>query len=227
MSRDRQLRRWNDRVRDGDAVTDRASVRVVVVDDHDLLREGVSAVIASHADLDVVGEARTGEAAIDIVAELRPDVVVMDIVMPGMGGIEAIRRLRDANDGLGIVALSSYSNGTQVRAAIDAGATGYLIKSVDGESLARAVRSAAEGTATFSPEITLALIGGESSAQVSSLTARELDIADLVASGKTNAEIAEALVLSVFTVKNHVSSILMKLDVRTRTEAAAVLLSRH
>jgi NarL family two-component system response regulator LiaR len=202
-------------------------IRVVVVDDHDLLREGVSAVIASHPDLDVVGEARTGEAAVETVAELRPDVVVMDVVMPGIGGVEAIRRLRDANASLGIVALSSFSNGAQVREAIDAGATGYLIKSVDGESLARAVRSAAEGTATFSPEITLALIGGEPSAQVSSLTARELDIADLVASGKTNAEIAEELVLSVFTVKNHVSSILMKLDVRTRTEAAAVLLSRH
>lgn len=203
------------------------ALRVVVVDDHDLLREGVSAVIASHADLDVVGEARTGESAIERVAELEPDVVVIDIVMPGMGGIEAIRRLRSASKTLGIVALSSYSDGAQVRAAIDAGATGYLIKSVDGDSLARAVRSAAEGTATFSPEITLALIGGGSSAAVSSLTARELDIADLVASGRTNAEIAQTLVLSIFTVKNHVSSILMKLDVRTRTEAAAVLLSRH
>lgn len=203
------------------------SVRVVVVDDHDLLREGVSTVIASYPDLDVVGEARSGEAALEIVAELDPDVVVMDIVMPGIGGVEAIRRLRELNPSLGIVALSSFSTGAQVRAAIDAGATGYLIKSVDGESLARAVRSAAEGTATFSPEITLALIGGESSNQVSMLTARELDIADLVAEGKTNQEIAEALVLSIFTVKNHVSSILMKLDVRSRTEAAAVMLSRH
>jgi len=202
------------------------SVRVVVVDDHDLLREGVGSVIASHADLDVVGEARSGESAIETVAELQPDVVVMDIVMPGMGGVVAIRRLRAAHPSLGIVALSSYTDGAQVRAAIDAGATGYLIKSVDGESLARAVRSAAEGTATFSPEITLALIGGETTAQVSSLTARELDIADRVAAGRTNAEIAEELVISVFTVKNHVSSILMKLDVRTRTEAAAVLLSR-
>ncbi len=208
-------------------MTEQRSLRVVVVDDHDLLREGVSAVIASYDDLDVVGEARNGEMAIETVAELRPDVVVMDVVMPGMGGIEAIRRLREADHVLGIVALSSFSDGTQVRAAIDAGATGYLVKSVDGESLARAVRSAAEGTATFSPEITLALIGGGPSAQVSSLTARELDIAELVASGRTNAEIAEALVLSIFTVKNHVSSILMKLDVRTRTEAAAVLLSRH
>ena len=202
-------------------------IKVLVVDDHDLLREGVSACLAAFEDLEVVGEAGSGEAAISAVAELHPDVVVIDLVMPGIGGVEAIRRLREANPPLGIVALSSFSTGEQVRAAIDAGATGYLIKSVDGESLARAVRSAAEGTATFSPEITLALIGGESSSQVSTLTARELDIADLVAEGKTNAEIAESLVLSIFTVKYHVSSILMKLDVRTRTEAAAVLLSRH
>lgn len=204
-----------------------ASLRVVVVDDHDLLREGVGTVIASFPDLDVVGDARSGEAAIDTVAELDPDVVVMDIVMPGIGGVEAIRQLRTAHPRIGILALSSFTDRAQVREAIDAGATGYLIKSVDGESLARAVRNAAEGTATFSPEITLALIGGQSSNQIATLTARELDIADLVAEGKTNAEIAEALVLSVFTVKNHVSSILMKLDVRTRTEAAAVMLSRH
>lgn len=202
-------------------------VRVLVVDDHDLLREGVSAVLASFPDLDVVGEAHSGETAIDAVAELDPDVVVMDLVMPGIGGIESIRRLRSAHPALGIVALSSFSDGAQVREAIDAGATGYLIKSVNAESLARAVRSAAEGIATFSPEITLALIRGGSSASVSSLTSRELEIAELVASGKTNAEIAQTLVLSVFTVKNHVSSILMKLDVRTRTEAAAVLLSRQ
>jgi DNA-binding NarL/FixJ family response regulator len=203
------------------------AISVVVVDDHDLLREGVGAALGSFADLDVIGEARSGETAIEAVAQLHPDVVIMDLVMPGMGGIESIRRLRAAHPSLGIVALSSFSNGDQVRGAIDAGANGYLIKSVDAESLARAVRNAAEGTATFSPEVTLALIGGTSSASVASLTKRELDIAELVASGKTNAEIAQALTISVFTVKNHVSSILMKLEVRTRTEAAAILLSRN
>ena len=163
--------------------------------------------LASFDDLDVVGEARTGEAAIDVVAELDPDVVVMDIVMPGMGGVESIRRLRNSPTTLGIVALSSFSDGGQVREAIDAGLTSYLVKSVDGESLARAVRNAAEGTATFSPEVMLALISAEPSTQISSLTPREVDIANLVALGKTNAEIAATLTLSVFTVKNHVSSI--------------------
>ncbi len=202
------------------------TIRIVVVDDHDLLREGVSSVLGSFPDIDVVGEARNGETALDTVAEVDPDVVVMDLVMPGMGGVEAIRQLREAHPELGILALSSFSDGTRVREVIDAGSTGYLIKSVDGGSLGQAVRNASKGIATFSPEVTLALIGNDTESQVSSLTAREAEIADLLALGKTNAEIADDLVLSVFTVKNHVSSILMKLQVRTRTEAAAALLSR-
>lgn len=202
------------------------TIRIVVVDDHDLLREGVSSVLGSFPDIDVVGEARNGETALETVAEVDPDVVVMDLVMPGMGGVEAIRQLREAHPELGILALSSFSDGTRVREVIDAGSTGYLIKSVDGGSLGQAVRNASKGIATFSPEVTLALIGNDTESQVSSLTAREAEIADLLALGKTNAEIADDLVLSVFTVKNHVSSILMKLQVRTRTEAAAALLSR-
>lgn len=200
---------------------------MLVVDDHDLLREGVGAVLASFSDLDVVGEAGSGEAAIEAVEEVHPDVVVMDLVMPGIGGIESIRRIRATHPDLGIVALSSFADGIQVRAAIDAGATGYLVKSVEADALATAVRAAARGTATFSPEVTMALVDAPTPKPLSVLTAREDDIAALLASGRTNAEIADALVLSVFTVKNHVSSILMKLDVRTRTEAAAVLLSRH
>ncbi len=204
-----------------------AGTRVLVVDDHDLLREGVAAVLASFADLDLVGEAPSGEAAVAAVDRLDPHVVVMDLVMPGIGGIEAIRRLRKAHPTLGILALSSFSDGARVREAIEAGATGYLIKSVDADSLAQAVRNAADGTATFSPEVTLALVGGLPTTSLSSLTSRELEIAELLASGMTNAHIAETLFLSVFTVKNHVSSILMKLGVRTRTEAAAMLLSRE
>ena len=205
----------------------RASIRIVVVDDHDLLREGVTSVLGAFADIEVVGEARNGETAILEVARLEPDVVVMDLVMPGMGGVEAIRQLRAAHPVLGILALSSFSDGGRVTEVVDAGSTGYLIKSVDGGSLADAVRRAAVGVSTFSPEVTLALIGNEMDSQVSSLTAREAEIAELLAVGKTNAEIADALVLSVFTVKNHVSSILMKLRVRTRTEAAAALLAHR
>jgi len=199
-------------------------ITVLVVDDHDLLREGVSACLAGFDDLEVVGEAGSGEAAITAVAELHPDVVVIDLVMPGIGGAEAIRQLRAGDSELGIVALSSFSDGHRIREVIDAGATGYLVKSVDADSLARAVRSAATGESTFSPEVTRALMQVPEAETVSPLTAREDQIAELIAEGRTNAEIANDLHLSVFTVKNHVSSILMKLAVRTRTEAASVIL---
>jgi NarL family two-component system response regulator LiaR len=208
------------------STTPSTPVAVLVVDDHDLLREGVSACLMAFDDLDVVGEARNGETAIEEVDRLRPDAVVMDLVMPGIGGLEAIRRLRTSHPNLGIVALSSYSDSARVRETIDAGANGYLIKSVDVATLAQAVRNAAQGLSTFSPEVTLALVGGSRTADLSPLTPREAEIATLLASGQTNAEMADALSLSVFTVKNHVSSILMKLSARTRTEAAAIILSR-
>lgn len=197
---------------------------VIVVDDHDLLREGVSACLARFDDLEVIGEAGSGEAALAVVAELRPDVVIMDLVMPGIGGVEAIRRLRADDDALGIVALSSFSDAERVREVIDAGANGYLVKSVDAESLALAVRSAAAGHGIYSPQVTRSLLDRPDAVSRSPLTSRERELARLMAEGRTNAEIAKALHLSVFTVKNHVSSILMKLQVRTRTEATALLL---
>lgn len=206
---------------------DSAPISLVVVDDHDLLREGVSGCLAAYEDLTVIGEARSGERAIELVRELRPDVLVIDLVMPGMGGIEAIRVLSRSEPALGIVGLSSYSDGERIRAAIEAGAHSYLVKSVDADSLARAVRGAAAGQSAFSPEVTRALAAKPTpdASGLSTLTARESEISDLVAKGRTNAEIAHGLDLSIFTVKNHVSSILMKLGVSTRTEATAVILT--
>ena len=200
------------------------AITVLVVDDHDLLREGVSACLASFDDLEVVGEAPTGEAAIDATAQLDPDVIVIDLVMPGIGGTEAIRQIRADRPDVGIVALSSFSEGERVREAVDAGANSYLVKSVEAASLAQAVRSAAAGQSTFSPIATRALIRRPDTSGVSLLTAREAEIADLLAEGRSNARIAEQLDLSIFTVKNHVSSILMKLHVQSRTEAVAVIL---
>jgi DNA-binding NarL/FixJ family response regulator len=199
------------------------AITVIVVDDHDLLREGVSACLAAFDDIDVVGEASNGNAAIERVADLQPDVVVIDLVMPGLDGVSAIRRLRGDDPDLGIVALSSFSERDRVRDAIDAGANCYMVKSVDGDSLAMAVRSAAAGQSSFSPEATKALTETPPVNLTTSLTARELEIARLIAEGRTNAEIADRLDLSIFTVKNHVSSILMKLQVQTRTEAASVI----
>ena len=202
-------------------------VRVVVVDDHDLLREGVTACLSGFDDLEVVGEASNGETAIVEVRRLVPDVVVVDLVMPGLGGVEVIRRLRAEHATMGLLALSSFVERDRIREVISAGANGYLVKSVDADSLAQAVRSAATGRGTFSAEVTqiLALGTDRPTSALETLTPREADIAELVAKGRSNAEIAKALELSLFTVKNHVSSILMKLQVRLRTEAAAFILS--
>jgi two-component system, NarL family, response regulator LiaR len=200
------------------------AITVLVVDDHDLLREGVSACLASFDDLEVVGEAPTGEAAIDATVELDPDVIVIDLVMPGIGGTEAIRQIRADRPDVGIVALSSFSEGARVREAVDAGANSYLVKSVEAASLAQAVRSAAAGQSTFSPIATRALIDRPATTGISLLTTREAEIAHLLAEGRSNARIAEQLDLSIFTVKNHVSSILMKLHVQSRTEAVSVIL---
>lgn len=200
------------------------AIRVLVVDDHDLLREGVSACLSSFDDLEVVGEAPNGEGAVEVAAELHPDVIVIDLVMPGIGGTEAIRQLRSDHPNVGIVALSSFSEGARVREAVDAGANSYLVKSVEAASLAQAVRSAAAGQSTFSPTATRALIERPATTGVSLLTVRETEIAGLLAEGRSNASIAEQLDLSIFTVKNHVSSILMKLHVQSRTEAVSVIL---
>lgn len=209
-------------------MTGDTTVRVLVVDDHDLLREGVSASLAAFDDVEVVGDAATGEAALALVGDLDPDVVLVDLVMPGMGGIELIRELRAGSATIGLLALSSYAERDRVQAALEAGATGYITKSVDSDGLARAVRSAAEGQGVFSAEVTRMLAEPDPTAvPLEQLTAREAEIADLVAEGRSNAEIAHGLGLSIYTVKNHVSNILMKLGVQSRTEAAARILRRE
>lgn len=199
-------------------------IRVIVVDDHDLLRDGVSACLNRASDIEVVGGARTGEEGITLTDELCPDVVIVDIVMPGLGGIATISALREARDDLGLLALSSFYDSAKVRDALTAGANGYLIKAVDNESLVHAVRTAAAGQSVLSPEAAAALtVEPRRRNALDELTDRERQIVVLVAEGRTNNEIADELCLSVFTVKNHVSSVLMKLGVQTRTEAAAVV----
>jgi DNA-binding NarL/FixJ family response regulator len=203
-----------------------APIRVLVVDDHDLLREGVSSCLSAFDDLEVVGEAASGEDGLAAAAVIDPDVVVIDLIMPGIGGVEAIRRMRTANASVGLLALSTFANGDLIRQTIAAGASGYLVKSVDTEGLAQAVRDVAAGRGSFSSEVTRALAEHRDApaAGAARFTEREAEVADLMADGRTNADIADALNLSVFTVKNHVSSILMKLHAQSRTEATAILL---
>jgi NarL family two-component system response regulator LiaR len=201
-------------------------ISVIVVDDHDLLREGVTGCLTTFPDIAVVGEAASGEGALTMASSHEPDVVVIDLVMPGLGGVGAIRQIRASHPTMGILALSSFYERDRVQEAIEAGADGYLVKSVDAASLAHAVRSIARGQGTFSPEVTRALAApAPPERALATLTAREGEIADLVAEGRTNAEIATQLGLSLFTVKNHVSSVLAKLHAQTRTEVAAMVLN--
>ena len=202
-------------------------ITVVVADDHDLLREGVSACLATFDDITVIAEASSGEGSVEMATRHAPDVVVVDLVMPGIGGLAAIRLIREAHPRMGVLALSSFYERERVQEALDAGADGYLVKSVDAESLAHAVRSVARGQGAFSPEVTrvLASVPSPPDRALATLTVRELEIAQLVAEGRTNAEIAKQLGLSIFTVKNHVSNVLTKLHAQTRTEAAATVLN--
>jgi NarL family two-component system response regulator LiaR len=201
-------------------------IRVVVVDDHDLLREGVVSSLRGFDDLEVVGEASNGVAALGIIESEAPDVVLIDLVMPGLGGIGLITRIRETDPDVGLLVLSSFAESKLVREALQAGADGYLVKSVDAEGLAHGIRSTARGQKIFAPEVRSALTerSGDTDDVLGRFTRREREIVDLLAQGMTNAEIAAELSVSIFTVKNHVSNILMKLHSRSRTEAVAVIL---
>ena len=204
-------------------------IQVVVVDDHDLLRQGVTTALSSFDDLEVIGEARDGASGFEIAAELRPDVIIMDLVMPMGGGVEAIRAISASHPDVKVLALTSFSDGTLIRQALAAGATSYVMKNVDARALADAVRTTARGQSTLAPEVTRQLtmapeIPGQ--AITDGLTEREVEVAELVAKGLSNAEIAAELNRSLYTVKNHVSNVLMKLNAKSRTEAAAMM-HRH
>jgi DNA-binding NarL/FixJ family response regulator len=200
-------------------------ITVLVVDDHDLLREGVVGTLGNFEDLEVVGEAVNGEAAVALAGELQPDVVVMDLVMPGGSGIDAIRDIRSRWADIHVLALTSFTDGTLVRQAVEAGATSFLFKNVDVEAFANAVRTTADGQSTLAPGVAAHLVAKPGT--IGDLTPREEEVADYLAAGLSNADIARELHVSVFTVKNHVRSILMKLQVQSRTEAASLILNHR
>lgn len=204
-------------------------ISIVVVDDQDLIREGFQALIASDQDLDVVGTARDGAAGVEAVRRYRPDVVVMDIRMPVMDGLEATRLIRadPTLSGTGVLILTTFHLDEYVFAALRAGASGFLLKDVPADDLRRAIRVVAAGEALLAPSVTRSLIqefvnrpeparADATSARLGELTAREREILQLVALGLSNSEIAERLVVSVGTVKTHVSRILGKLELRDR-----------
>ncbi|MEV6133352.1 response regulator transcription factor [Streptomyces violaceusniger] len=204
-------------------MADPGRIRVLLVDDHQVVRRGLRTFLQVQDDIEVVGEASDGEEGVARAEELRPDVVLMDVKMPGLDGIEALRILRGLDNPARVLIVTSFTEKRTVVPALRAGAAGYVYKDVDPEALARAIRSVHSGHVLLQPEVALALLSqeeGGGQGRGGSLTEREREVLALIADGRSNREIARALVLSEKTVKTHVSNILMKLDLADRTQAA-------
>jgi DNA-binding NarL/FixJ family response regulator len=203
-------------------------VRVLVVDDHALFRHGLLQVLQTAPDIEVVGEARDAQSAIELAAEWLPDIVLMDVRMPGMNGIEAARRIRAAQPAVRILMLTESEEEDDLYGAVRAGATGYLLKEVAIDEIADAIRAVAGGQALVSPMMTTKLLSEfnalsrrvEEEHDSRRLTPRELEVLRLIARGLSNKDIATELVIAENTVRNHVRNILEKLEVRSRVEAA-------
>lgn len=208
-------------------MTDGAPIRIVVADDHPVVRNGLVALLRTIAGLEVVGEAADGDAAVQVVDEHEPDVVLMDVRMPGTDGIEATRRIRERQPGCRVLILTMHDDDATVFTAMKAGAQGYLLKEADQDDIVRAVRAVVAGEAIFGPGVATRVLGyfsGPPAAVVPGdlfpeLTDRERSILDLLAQGRRNAEIAAELYLSPKTVSNHLTSIFAKLQVVGRGEA--------
>jgi len=191
-------------------------IRILLVDDHAVLRSGLRLLLEREEGLEPVGEAGTAEDAIRALPRLRPDVVVIDIEMPGMGGLEGAARIRERSPGARILFLSMHDQARDVRRAFDAGADGYLLKSAADEDLVRAVRAVAGGERYVHPSLGAVLAAPPSEGPLGELTSREREVLRLLALGHTNQEIAEALIVSVRTVESHRAHVMTKLRVTTR-----------
>jgi DNA-binding NarL/FixJ family response regulator len=205
------------------------SIRVLIADDEEMIRTGLRLVLDREPDLDVVGEAADGIDAFEQAVSASPDVVLMDVRMPRLDGIEATRRIAGSSSGARVIVLTTFDEDEYVFEALKAGASGFLLKYAPADDLVRAIRVVAAGEAMLAPAVTRRLIetfarssGPESVAGVAALTGRECEVLKLVADGMSNAEVAERLVLSRATVKTHVANILEKLHARDRVQAAAI-----
>ena len=208
--------------------TSSSRIRVMIVDDHTMVRRGLATFLKVYDDLELAGEAASGEAAIQLCAQLQPDVVLMDMVMPDMDGATATRFIRKQWPLIQVLALTSFKEEILVQSALKAGAIGYLLKDVTADELAQAIRAAHAGRSTLSPEAAQALVHAASQppAPGFDLTERERGVLALMVEGLNNTQIAGRLTVSPSTVKSHVSNILSKLGVASRTEAVAIAL-RH
>jgi DNA-binding NarL/FixJ family response regulator len=202
------------------------NVRVLIADDHPLFREGMRGRLDRVGDITVVGEAASGDEAVELARELEPHVILMDIKMPGLNGIEATREIRQASPEVGVLVLTMFEDDDSVFAAMRAGAKGYLLKDSGGDEVVYAIRAIASGEAVFGSGVAERIIGFFSGPRPATpqrafpeLTEREEEVLSLVAQGKSNQEIARQLFVSLKTVRNHVSNILVKLQVADRAQA--------
>jgi NarL family two-component system response regulator LiaR len=211
-------------------------IRLLIVDDHKLIREGIRAVMQFQSEFKVVGEANDGEEAVALARTLQPDVILMDLVLPRRSGVEAIAQIRAENPAARILVLSSFAEDARIKAALQAGALGYLLKDSDPEELLHAIRQVYQGEYALHPEVTRRLVhelhtlaetaaAPPAASKVNALTEREREVLRLAAQGCTNKSIAQRLSITEATVRSHMSSLLNKLSLESRTQA--VLLALH
>jgi len=205
-------------------LAEQRATRIAIVDDHAMVRSGLAAFLSVADDLELVGEAENGQQALRLCAEERPDVVLMDLVMPGMDGVQATRAIRERFPDIRVIALTSFPEDRLVQDVLEAGALSYLLKNVGADELARAIRAAREGRSTLAPEAAQVLIhrAAHQPSPGHDLSPREREVLALMVQGLSNPDIADRLVVGRSTIKFHVSSILGKLGVQSRTEAVAM-----
>lgn len=198
-------------------------IKVLFVDDHEMVRIGVSSYLSAQADIEVVGEAEDGTEAVELALSLRPDIILMDLVMQEMDGIEATKKIMESWPEAKIIIVTSFLDDEKVYPALEAGATSYMLKTSKASEIANAVRATHHGQSVLEPEVTgkmmLKMRSGNVPLPHEQLTAREMEILLLMSQGKTNQEIADELFIALKTVKTHVSNILSKLEVQDRTQA--------
>ncbi len=201
-------------------------IKVTIVDDHPIVRSGLATMLLAFEDLELIGEASSGHKALALCQQELPDVILMDMVMPGMDGLETTRKVLEQYPSVKIIILTSFTKDTMVQDALEAGATSYLLKDSSIDQLAEAIRAAYTGQSTLSPEATRALVYSKSGPRSVDwdLTAREKQVLALIVEGLSNEEIADRLVISHATARHHVSACISKLGVKNRTQAASLAL---
>lgn len=203
------------------------TIKILITDDHPVVREGLAGMLAGQPDFEVIGLAADGEAAVKLYTSLQPDVVLMDLQLPRLDGVSAIRAVRDANSGAKILVLTTYDSDADIVRAIEAGATGYLLKDTPREELFRAIRAVAAGDSVLAPTVANRVMSRMRGPAEEKLSAREIEVLELVAKGASNKEISKSMSISVATVKTHLIHIYGKLGVDDRTAAVTTALEQR